>query len=62
MDYGAITIDTTIFDQKGLRLESGILKTLEQFNGMPSRLVLSEIVIREVHSHLKKKPQNHESK
>lgn len=55
MDYGAITIDTSIFDQKGLRLESGILKTLEQFNGKPSHLVLSEIVIREVHSHLKRK-------
>ncbi|QYX66664.1 PIN domain-containing protein [Shewanella putrefaciens] len=55
MDYGAITIDTSIFDQKGLRLESGILKTLEQFNGKPSHLVLSEIVVREVHSHLKRK-------
>ncbi|MBF0245310.1 MAG: DUF4935 domain-containing protein, partial [Planctomycetes bacterium] len=55
MDYGAITIDTSIFDQKGLKLESGILKTLEQFNNKPSHLVLSEIVIREVHSHLKRK-------
>ncbi|SDM75933.1 hypothetical protein SAMN05192555_1194 [Franzmannia pantelleriensis] len=55
MDYGAITIDTSIFDEKGLGLESGILKTLEQFNGRPSHLVLSEIVVREVHSHLRKK-------
>lgn len=55
MDYGAITIDTSIFDQKGLKLESGILKTLEQFRSKPSHLVLSEIVIREVHSHLKRK-------
>jgi hypothetical protein len=31
------------------------LKTLEQFNGKPSHLVLSEIVVREVHSHLKRK-------
>lgn len=55
MDYGAITIDTSIFDEKGLNFESGILKTLEQFNGKPSYLVLSEIVVREVHAHLKKK-------
>lgn len=55
MDYGAITIDTSIFDEKGLGLEFGILKTLEQFNGRPSHLVLSEIVVREVHSHLRKK-------
>ena len=55
MDYGAISLDTSIFDQKGLKLESGILKTLEQFNGKPSHLVLSEIVVREVHAHLRKK-------
>jgi len=55
MDYGAISLDTSIFDQKGLKLESGILKTLEQFNGKPSHLVLSEIVIHEVHAHLRKK-------
>lgn len=55
MEYGALSIDTSIFDQKGLRLESGILKTLEQFRGRPSRLVISEIVAREVHAHLKKK-------
>ncbi|MDO3722243.1 PIN domain-containing protein [Marinobacter sp. chi1] len=55
MDYGAITIDTSIFDEKGLALESGILKTLEQFKGRPLHLVLSEMVVREVHGHLKKK-------
>lgn len=55
MDYGAITIDTSIFDQKGLNLESGLLKTLEQFNGKPHPLILSEIVVREVHNHLVKR-------
>lgn len=55
MDYGAISLDTSIFDEKGLKLESGILKTLEQFKGKPSHLVLSEIVVREVHTHLTKK-------
>lgn len=58
MDYGAITIDTSIFDEKGLNLESGILKTLEQFNGKPSHLVMSEIIIKEVHAHLKKKARD----
>lgn len=55
MDYGAITLDTSIFVQHGLKLESGLLKTLEQFNGKPSPLILSEIIVREVISHLKKK-------
>ena len=55
MDYGAITIDTSIFEQQGLNLESGLLKTLDQFNGKPSSLILSEIVTREVSSHLEKK-------
>jgi prenyltransferase beta subunit len=39
MDYGAITSDTSIFDQKGLKLESGILKMLEQFNGKLSHII-----------------------
>jgi len=43
MDYGAITIDTSIFDQKGLNLESGLLKTLDQFNGKPSPLSEEDI-------------------
>lgn len=55
MDYGAITIDTSIFDQKGLNLESGLLKTLDQFNGKPYPFILSEIVVREIHAHLVKK-------
>lgn len=58
MDYGAISVDTSIFDEKGLKLESGILKTLEQFKGKPSHLILSEIVVREVQAHLKKKAKD----
>ena len=61
MDYGAITLDTSIFDQHGLKLESGLLKTLEQFNGKPSPLILSEIIVREVISHLKKKAEESRS-
>ena len=55
MDYGAITLDTSIFVQKGLSLESGLLKTLEQFRDKPYPFILSEIVIREVQDRLIKK-------
>jgi len=55
MAYGAITLDTSVFDEKGLRLESGLLKALEQFKGRQARLVLSEIVAKEVHAHLRDK-------
>lgn len=55
MKYGAITVDTSIFDKYGLALTSHPLKSLEQFANKPAGLVLSEIVIREVHSHLKRK-------
>ncbi len=59
MEYGAITVDTSIFDQKGLLLESGLLNALVQFNNKPAKLVLSEIVIREVNAHLIKKLMIH---
>lgn len=55
MKYGAITIDTSIFDRYALALTSHPLKSLEQFANKPAGLILSEIVIREVHSHLKRK-------
>lgn len=55
MDYGAITIDTSIFDGNGLKLESGLFKKLAQFKESPADLVLSEIILREVKNHLTKK-------
>lgn len=54
MSYGAITLDTSIFDRYKCRLETGMLAELHQFKGKPTGLVLSEIVIREVGAHLKK--------
>jgi len=54
-DYGAISIDTSIFDEKGLRIESGLFKKLEQFKPTDIDIVLSDIVFQEVESHLKKK-------
>lgn len=55
MAYVALTIDTSIFDRYQCRLESGILAELAQFNGMPTGVVLSEIVIREVKAHIQKR-------
>ena len=52
MDYDSITIDTSIFDNHSLNLESGILNQLTQFKNGYTHFILSEIVIREVHRHL----------
>ncbi|ELX4199288.1 PIN domain-containing protein [Vibrio vulnificus] len=54
-EYGAISIDTSIFDGNGLRIESGLFKKLEQFKPSEVQVVLSDIVYQEVESHLKKK-------
>jgi PIN domain len=51
-EFGAITLDTSIFDAQGLKLESGLLKKLEQFQDSSTRLILSEIVKEEMLSHL----------
>lgn len=56
-EFGAITLDTSIFDSQGLRLESGLLKQLEQFQDSSTKLIISEIVKEEILSHLIKKAQ-----
>ncbi len=50
--FGAITLDTSIFDAQGLKLESGLLKQLEQFRYSSTKLIISEIVKEEILSHL----------
>ena len=50
----AITLDTSIFDQKQNGLEHGLLRQIEQFNDAITRIVFSDVVLREVESHLKK--------
>ncbi len=57
-EFGAITLDTSIFDAQGLRLESGLLKQLEQFQDSSTRLILSEIVKEETLSHLVEKARD----
>lgn len=57
MEYDAITIDTNIFDENGLNLESGMLKQLGQFGEGSAQFVLSEIVYREIIRHLTERGQ-----
>lgn len=48
MQYDAITLDTNIFVEDGLRLESGLLAQMSQFKSGSAKFVLSEIVLREI--------------
>lgn len=48
----AISVDTCIFTETGYRLDSGILKRLEQFKGNAFQLVFSEITLREIRGHI----------
>ncbi|WP_200260368.1 PIN domain-containing protein [Halorhodospira neutriphila] len=54
MAYNAITIDTSVFSQYSYQIESGLFKQLDQFYVMPAILVFSEIVVREVWTHMEK--------
>ncbi len=56
--FGAITLDTSIFEAQGLKLESGLLKQLEQFRYSSTKLVISEIVKEEILSHLTEKTKD----
>ena len=51
-EYSAITIDTSIFHKYGYRFYWGLLKSLRQFSKGPIQLVLSDIVLGEIKSHL----------
>lgn len=48
----AISLDTSIFDQKQNGLEYGLLKRLQQFKGSEITFVLSDVVLQEVKSHI----------
>lgn len=54
----AITIDTTVFDDGGMRLDKGIFSQLRQFKKHPSSLVMAEVVLREIRNHLLKSISN----
>lgn len=48
----AIALDTQIIDKQGRRLEQGLLKRMRQFRNTNVSVLVSEIVARELHSHL----------
>lgn len=53
-----LTLDTSAFEKQGLKLESGLLRRLEQLKEGSSQLILSEVIKSEVIAHIKKKTQD----
>ncbi|MFS6536542.1 PIN domain-containing protein [Idiomarina loihiensis] len=53
--YGALLVDTSIFDGNGLRLEKGLLGKLSQFKKSPIEYLLPDVIKNEVKSHLESK-------
>ncbi|WP_137166659.1 PIN domain-containing protein [Salinimonas lutimaris] len=54
-EYGAILVDTSIFDAHGLKLEKGLLGKLYQFKDSEIDYLLPDVIKGEVQSHLEKK-------
>lgn len=54
-EYGAILVDTSIFDAHGLKLEKGLLGKLNQFKDSEIEYLLPDVIKGEVQSHLEKK-------
>ncbi|WP_415186137.1 PIN domain-containing protein [Pseudoalteromonas distincta] len=54
-EYGAILVDTSIFDAHGLKLEKGLLGKLNQFKDGDIDYLLPDVIKGEVQSHLEKK-------
>jgi len=51
-EIDAISIDTTVFDDNGMRLDKGLFAQLQQFSRHPSDLIISEVVLKEIQQHL----------
>lgn len=54
-EYGAILVDTCIFDKHGLRLEKGLLGKLNQFKDSEIHYLLPDVIKGEVKNHLESK-------
>lgn len=54
-EYGAILVDTCIFDKNGLRLEKGLLGKLNQFKDSEIHYLLPDVIKSEIRSHLESK-------
>ena len=52
LDYHALCIDTNIFRETGYAFDKGLPAQLTQFAGSPVKVVISEIVHREMKRHL----------
>lgn len=52
LKYDFITIDTNIFKRYSIALNSGLLKQLDQFKNSSTKIIISEIVDKELISHL----------
>lgn len=50
----AITVDTNIFDEKGLQLNSPVLQVLASLRGRPFSFILSGTVAKEIHGHIER--------
>jgi hypothetical protein len=48
----AITLDTSIVDAQQKNLEHGLLRRLSQFKGSDTKVLLPDVVLREIESHL----------
>lgn len=54
-EYTAITLDTSIFDGNGLKLEQGVLGKMRQFKTIPISFVLTDVTVSELTRHLEEK-------
>ena len=54
MEYGAISLDTNVYEQASFKFENGILQQLTQFRKSPVRFLQTEIVHKESIAHIAK--------
>lgn len=58
----AISVDTSVFESNGNRLEHGVLPLLKQFQGTDISFILCDVVVGELKSHIKKEATDAASK
>ncbi|UYW75313.1 PIN domain-containing protein [Pseudocitrobacter faecalis] len=53
--FTAIVLDTSIYDQYGLKLEKGLLGKLSQFSRTSTTFLIPDVIYNEVKKHLERK-------
>ncbi|EEA6727439.1 hypothetical protein GK23_08830, partial [Salmonella enterica subsp. enterica serovar Newport] len=53
--FTAILLDTSIYDQYGLKLEKGLLGKLSQFSRTSTTFLIPDVIYNEVKNHLERK-------